>query len=469
MAVAFIPVGRLHPHPKNPRASVGDITELTASIRTNGVLQNLTVVKDPDGEMYTVIIGHRRLEAAKAAGLATVPCNIVNLTPAEQQAMMLTENMQRTDLTMYEQIHGIQMCLDLGLTIEDISSTTGMSKTSVGNRKRMLQFDQAKVKKTLDEGTATMQDYLAVDHIGDEAVRAKLIEKYIGTPNFARELRIAQEDQRWKIFQASAERRLSTFAEKIEESERFNYDEVNGWNKWQLKDEHEFIHVPEDYEDVKYRYLIRDYSVSLLKPREAKETTEERKETPRQKMRRRWDEYIPVIQNFFLSAELGREVFMEKLAEMSSEEWENKYGSQVDKLILKILKGDIETISCSSVLEYIINMEELEYEDEEEAGNGEDPGLTIESERIVLRTLHSYSPHYLAFLVMYDEMATDVDLPTMERNWETMAMEYSSNRVSCKMFRDMYEFLEEYGYKLTDNERMLLDGTHPCYILPDDE
>ena len=72
--VTMIPVAQLHPHPDNPRKDLGDITELTASIKANGVLQNLTVVpRNTDG--YTVIIGHRRLAAAKAAGLWSCPAS----------------------------------------------------------------------------------------------------------------------------------------------------------------------------------------------------------------------------------------------------------------------------------------------------------------------------------------------------------------------------------------------------------
>ncbi|MCR5521277.1 MAG: ParB/Srx family N-terminal domain-containing protein, partial [Lachnospiraceae bacterium] len=75
-------------HPENPRKNIGDITELTESIKKNGVMQNLTVIpampkakdyycddevadfeKDPDKHTYLVIIGNRRMEAAKAAGV----------------------------------------------------------------------------------------------------------------------------------------------------------------------------------------------------------------------------------------------------------------------------------------------------------------------------------------------------------------------------------------------------------------
>ena len=103
-------VRSLHPHPKNPRKDLGDLTELTDSIKKNGIMQNLTVIPGfykMDGKFfntdqeYTVIIGHRRLEAAKAAGLTEVPCRIYeNLPENDQIATMLEENMQRNDLTV---------------------------------------------------------------------------------------------------------------------------------------------------------------------------------------------------------------------------------------------------------------------------------------------------------------------------------------------------------------------------------
>lgn len=65
--MVYLPVSKLFPHPDNPRKDNGDLTELAESIKANGVLQNLTVVPKEDGS-YTVIIGHRRLAAAKLAG-----------------------------------------------------------------------------------------------------------------------------------------------------------------------------------------------------------------------------------------------------------------------------------------------------------------------------------------------------------------------------------------------------------------
>ena len=82
-----LPLNILHPHPNNPRKDLGDLTELSESIKQSGVMQNLTVVPHVsiEGE-YTVIIGHRRLGASKLAGLSTVPCVIVDMTEKEQLA-----------------------------------------------------------------------------------------------------------------------------------------------------------------------------------------------------------------------------------------------------------------------------------------------------------------------------------------------------------------------------------------------
>ena len=101
--IEYISIKSLFPHPKNPRKNVGDVTELAESIKKNGVLQNLTVVPDKKDGTYTVIIGHRRLAAAKLAELDFVPCVVTHMTDEEQFHTMLTENMQRIDLTPMEQ------------------------------------------------------------------------------------------------------------------------------------------------------------------------------------------------------------------------------------------------------------------------------------------------------------------------------------------------------------------------------
>ena len=131
--IVMIPVNQIHPHPKNPRKNIGDVTELANSIKAKGVLQNLTVVPghwmtheewaeisarykenptEEDRQLmnsrwldtgYTVIIGHRRLAGSKQAGLVEVPCVVADLTDREQFDTMMVENVQRADLTIFEQ------------------------------------------------------------------------------------------------------------------------------------------------------------------------------------------------------------------------------------------------------------------------------------------------------------------------------------------------------------------------------
>ena len=100
--ITYIKTSKIYPHKDNPRKDVGDVTELSESVKHSGILQNLTVVPRT-ADTYTVIIGHRRLAAAKLAGLKTVPCAIVLMDYREQLSTMLAENMQRSDLTVFEQ------------------------------------------------------------------------------------------------------------------------------------------------------------------------------------------------------------------------------------------------------------------------------------------------------------------------------------------------------------------------------
>lgn len=162
--IVNIKVEQIYQHPENPRKDVGDVSELADSIQKNGIMQNLTVIplsaldeepdKQPDADSislssdFIVLIGHRRLAAAKQAGLAEVPCRIISkISKKEQISTMLEENMQREDLTVYEQAQGFQLMLDLGETEESIAEKTGFSKTTVKHRLNIAKLDQKVLKQ----------------------------------------------------------------------------------------------------------------------------------------------------------------------------------------------------------------------------------------------------------------------------------------------------------------------------------
>lgn len=171
--IQMIPIDRLEPHPENPRKDVGDVTELADSIRHSGIMQNLTVV--PFGDKYRVVIGHRRLAAAKEAGLSELPCMVSDMDYREQCATMLAENMQRTDLTVPEQVQGVQLLLNLGETVDEISKKTGFSASTVKKRVKLATLPVEEFKAA-DERGGTLEEYVKCMEIEDEEKRAELLD-----------------------------------------------------------------------------------------------------------------------------------------------------------------------------------------------------------------------------------------------------------------------------------------------------
>lgn len=193
----MIPVDKLHPHPDNPRKVIGDVSELAESIKANGILQNLTVVPmNDDWTEFTVIIGHRRLAAAKQAGLTELPCAVVEMTEKEQLSTMLTENMQRSDLTVYEEAKGCQLLLDLGDTVAEVAEKTGFSETKIRRRVKLCELDEEAFKES-QLRQPTLQDYERLNKIEDIEERNKLL-KSIGTNNFNSAIYAAEAKQERK-------------------------------------------------------------------------------------------------------------------------------------------------------------------------------------------------------------------------------------------------------------------------------
>lgn len=182
----YIETSKLRQHPKNVRRTYDGIEELTASVKENGILQNLTVVPDPATEgYYLVVIGNRRLLAARAAKLYKVPCRIAeNMNEGEQIATMLLENMQRRDLNLIEESKGVQMTLDLGFDIDELSKKTGLSKKSLKERKKIadMELDYSEIpEETMKQITLADMDKIA--GIRDEDARQEIL-KTVGSDDF---------------------------------------------------------------------------------------------------------------------------------------------------------------------------------------------------------------------------------------------------------------------------------------------
>ena len=224
--ITMIPVGMLEHHPENPRKDLGDLTELTASIKKNGIMQNLTVVPAADINKYLVVIGNRRLEAAKAAGLVDLPCVVKDLDHKTQIATMLEENMQRADLTVYEQAQGFQMMMDLGYSAADIAEKTGFGETTVRRRIKMAEMDAKLLKKACEgeeaERQITLLDFDRLAQVEDISKRNELLEG-IGNSNFEWKLsRVLKVQQAAKMKDAAHKAIQEAKLKKVPASERYS-------------------------------------------------------------------------------------------------------------------------------------------------------------------------------------------------------------------------------------------------------
>lgn len=127
----IIPIDQIEPNPDQPRTEIGDLTELTSSIRQNGVLEPL-LVKPVDGGRFMIIAGERRWRAANLAGLREVPCIELDLDERSVAEVALIENMQRKDLTIWEEADGLAaLAKQFGYTHDEISKKISKSRTSV--------------------------------------------------------------------------------------------------------------------------------------------------------------------------------------------------------------------------------------------------------------------------------------------------------------------------------------------------
>lgn len=152
--VTRVPVGAIRPNPRQPRTffDSAELEDLAASIREHGIIQPLIVSQDSDPTQYTLIAGERRLEAAKRAGLSTVPVLVREANEQQLLEIALIENVQRADLGPLETAEAFrQLSEDFGLSHEDIAQRVGKKRTTVTNTLRLLRLP-AKVLDALADG-----------------------------------------------------------------------------------------------------------------------------------------------------------------------------------------------------------------------------------------------------------------------------------------------------------------------------
>ena len=128
----MIAIDRLERNPNQPRQQLGDLDELVASVKEKGVLEPILVRFDPTSQKFMIISGERRYAASVRAGLKEIPCIEKEATDSEVAEIALIENLQRKDLTAFEEAEGFKALADrFGYTHNDIAKKIGKSRSSI--------------------------------------------------------------------------------------------------------------------------------------------------------------------------------------------------------------------------------------------------------------------------------------------------------------------------------------------------
>lgn len=144
-SVRQIPIVDIRSNPRQPRAHIDpeELTELANSIREHGILQPLIVTQQSEGTEYILIAGERRLQAARQAGLSTVPALIREASKREMIELALIENIQRADLNPLEAAEAYQQLVDdFSLSHEELAARLGKSRSAVTNTLRLLKLPE---------------------------------------------------------------------------------------------------------------------------------------------------------------------------------------------------------------------------------------------------------------------------------------------------------------------------------------
>lgn len=172
-----VPVAQIKHNPYQPRKRFDDdeLRQLTASVKTHGVLQPL-VVRNA-GDHYQLIAGERRLRAAQAAGLADVPVHVVAFNDQQVFEAALVENIQRSDLNPIEKAQGFRDYLDkFGMTQDQLGAKLGIDRSSVSNLLGLLNLP-ADVQDAVRLGQITLGHAKVLKGLTDPARQSVLCKQ----------------------------------------------------------------------------------------------------------------------------------------------------------------------------------------------------------------------------------------------------------------------------------------------------
>lgn len=442
--IEYISVEKLTEHPDNPRKDIGDVSELCASIQKQGLLQNLTVVPHPEEDgKYRIVIGHRRFNAAKMAGLKELPCVIDrNMDIRAQIAVMMSENMQRNDLTVAERVGGVQMMFDLGLDVKAISADTGLSETSVRRYKKLGKI--GKSLKAAEEAGATLFDLEKIAEIQYADIREKALSS-IGSGDLRRFLYEAENRQK-------KEKLLPKMREKIE-AFATRFDKVS-YQEWSYKTGFRFS-VPEILKEIenfkpapgkRYAYVEVPYELTLYEE-VIKDPKAEEKRKSAEKMRLRADHERELAKAF----EFSRKLFMA----------EYRVRKETEDAAKRFILWTLTSSECQYALQRKGAFWDAFLQNRGQETEGWTDTIRLSPDEILVWDAGKLLTACL--LAAYDRIDAG-GMSLIDRYTGKI-----KEKKDTKKLRTLYEFMLDLGYRLSDEENAWLNGTHECYTYPHEE
>jgi ParB family chromosome partitioning protein len=182
----MVPIDQVDPNPDQPRQAMGDLAELIASVAEKGIIEPLVVRQR--GSRYQIIAGERRYHAAGQAGLQEVPVVVRDVDDTEMLELALVENLQRKDLTAFEEAEALQsLAKQCGYTHEDLAKRLGKSRTAITESLGLTAMppDVRKVCRLADIHSKSL--LLQVARQGDPQKMLALVEKIASQGGVTRE------------------------------------------------------------------------------------------------------------------------------------------------------------------------------------------------------------------------------------------------------------------------------------------
>ena len=447
--IIWLPIDKLFPHPDNPRKDLGDLTEIADSIKARGVLQNLTVVPRVDvpaddalkRQAWTIVIGHRRHAASKLVGLTELPCVVSDMDAKEQFETMMIENVQRNELTVYEQAKGFQMMLEMGSSVEDVAKKTGFSATTIRRRAQLAQLDEEKFRKTERRG-ASMEDYLKLSKIEDPRQRDKVLEK-IGTAEFNNSYRKAIEEQKFKAFFSTLLHEVRT-ADWLTEVQRGGYDGSYEYLQTYGKNRQQIPERPDDVKPKRYIFVVYEDSVVIYRKRGREKKGEEQQllEQLQEDLQKINAEFDTMRKRFF---EMRKE-FVSKFDEFNNNQME--IDAFAARVFAEVYHSGINMKLLSELTGVKAYRPEGTYSDKLQEKEWNSLLYHLPQKALLCATYAMLDNENMAFSYSKYDGRMHINMPEWNEN---------------KKLRLLYQGLKSLGYEMAEEEAQLQEGKHPLF------